>query len=457
MINKKLLSESKDVIKLAIPAVGEMTLYMLVWVFDTMMIGKYGGKFSISVVGFSSEIVYTFLNILITMGIATGITSIIARMLGSKNLIAAQRFASYGLQIALLFAFTLSSIFYFFTKPVLVFFKANSNIIPEAIIYIKICSIAVFFNTLSSVINGVFRGAKNTRTPLLGALITNIVNIFFDYALIFGNFGFPELGIKGAAIATSFAGFCSFIFLIYNLKTLPFKIDLKLKPIYEEIKYLITLSIPSSMQEAAFSIVRLISVIMVMQLNNLAFSANQIAITIESFSFMPGWGFATSAITLVGHSYGEKNIKKIKEYTNISLFFACTTMGIFSLIFLFASKHLTGLFSDRNDIELITLSALCLNIGAIQQIPTAIDMVLSGSLKGIGDTKSPFKIVLFCNWIIRLPLMYYFIYLKKSSITYFWWITSLQWCVEALIFIVLYRKKLYGKKPLFIDISNEKI
>ena len=121
-----------------------------------------------------------------------------------------------------------------------------------------------------------------------------------------------------------------------------------------------------------------------------------------------------------------------------SLFLACIVMGFFSLIFLFFSENLVRLFIKSDEIDVIALGATCLMIGSIQQIPTAIDMVLSGALKGMGDTKTPFRIVLFCNWCIRLPLMYYFIYLKRMPVTYYCWITSFQWTIEAAIFINIY-------------------
>lgn len=80
-------------------------------------------------------------------------------------------------------------------------------------------------------------------------------------------------------------------------------------------------------------------------------------------------------------------------------------------------------------------------IGATQQIPMAVDMVLAGALKGSGDTKTPFKIAFLCNWGIRMPLMFWFIYLNKMSITYYWIITAVQWTIESSILVYIYRKK----------------
>lgn len=116
-------------------------------------------------------------------------------------------------------------------------------------------------------------------------------------------------------------------------------------------------------------------------------------------------------------------------------------MGFFSIIFLIFSEELVSLFIKKEEAEVIRLGSQCLMIGAAQQIPMAVDMVLAGALKGSGDTKTPFKVAFICNWFIRLPLMYYFIYVKKMPITYFWIITVVQWFIEAGILIYKYRKK----------------
>ncbi|WP_047383655.1 MATE family efflux transporter [Cetobacterium sp. ZWU0022] len=443
MLKTVFINRSKEIIKLAVPAVGEMILYMLIWVFDTLMVGKYGGQTAVSAVGFSSEIMYTFINILIGMGLSISITSIVARSLGGGETKKARDMANVGLKLGIGIATLVFLVFYIFSKDILILAGAKDDVLTLGYRYMRICSMGLLFNMSTNILNGIFRGCKNTKTPLYGAALLNIVNLSLDYVLIFGKFGFPELGIEGAAIATVTGNVVAFLFILNSLKKLPFKLSLKDKMEFKNMKELVKLAIPSGLQEGAFSIVRLLSVMMVMRLGSLAFSANQISVTIESISFMPGWGFAISSVSLVGYSIGKKDLKEAREYANVSLFLAVMVMGFFSLIFLFFSENLVRLFIKSDEIEVIALGAACLMIGAIQQIPTAIDMVLSGALKGMGDTKTPFRIVLFCNWCIRLPLMYYFIYLKKMPVTYFWWITSLQWTVEAAIFVKFYRDKFY--------------
>ena len=436
-----MLKYVKEILKIALPAVGEMILYMLIWVFDTMMIGNYGGKLGVSAVALSSEIMYTFINIFIGMGLSIAMTSLVARTMGMKNPALAKSYAVQGIKIGMCVAATVVFIFFTFSRQILKGAGAETEILDTAVIYMRICCMGMFFYMCANMLNGVFRGCKNTRTPLYGAMIMNMVNLTFDYLLIFGKFGFPELGIRGAAIATAGGQIACFLFLLTRTKEMPFKLSLKEKMNKKEIKEVVSLAIPSGLQEAASSISRLLGVMMVMTLGSVAFSANQITVTIESISFMPGWGLAIACTALVGHSIGEKNYRQAKNYANTSAMISAVIMGFFSIVFLLFSSHLIGMFIKKEEIEVIRLGSACLKIGAVQQIPMAIDMVLAGALKGSGDTKTPFKAALFCNWALRIPLMFYFIYLNKMPITYYWIITAIQWSVEGVIMTYLYRKK----------------
>ena len=430
-----------EILKLALPAVGEMILYMMIWVFDTVMVGRHSGQLGVSAVGLSSEIIYTFFNIFVSMGISISVTSIVSRSLGAKNEKKADEVSNIAVKLGIFLGILLTLIFSIFSEEILHIAGAKNDVALLGKTYMRICSIGLTFNMLTNIFNGIYRGCKNTKTPLYGAAIMNIVNVSLDYILIFGKFGAPELGVKGAAIATVGGILCAFIFSLTQLKKLPFKIHLKRKIIKEEVKELVTLAIPSACQEGAFSINRLINVSIIMGLGSLAFAANQITITIESISFMPGWGFAVALTTLAGHSIGEKNYEETKKYVYYTITLSVITMGVTALIFFFFPKELISLFIKESEKEVIELGAMCLVLAAIEQIPMAIAMALEGAMKGMGDTKTPFKVVIFTNWIIRLPLVYYFLYLKKYPVTAFWTITAIQWTIEAIIIFIVYERK----------------
>ncbi|WP_410506393.1 MATE family efflux transporter [Haloimpatiens sp. FM7315] len=421
-----------------------MTLYMMIWVLDTMMVGWYGGNIGVSSVGLSSEVLYTFVNIFIAVGVSVGITSLVARKYGAKEIKQAEEYATLGFFLGLILAIIISSFLFVFSKNILTIAGAKGKILILGASYMKIASVAVFFNMLNSLLNGVLRGYGNTKTPLLISALINVFNLFFDWVLIFGKGPFKEMGVEGAAIATLIAQIAGLIYnILYFIKKS--KIKIKLNYIrnlrFHKLKELMRLSLPSSMQEGAFDIARLINTFMIMHIGSVAFAANQITTTIESLSFMPGWGFSVAATTLVGHSIGEKKNLKAKEYANTCAILGAIIMGFCGLLFIIFPKFLISLFIQSKEIEVINLGALCVMIASVEQPVMALGMIYGGSLKGMGDTKTPFKVSFISSWLIRLPLMYIIIYVLKLSVIYVWWVTAVQWIFEGIVLTLLFRHK----------------
>ena len=432
----------REILYLAIPAVGEMTLYMMIWIFDTMMIGKYGGQLAVSSVGLSTEIIYSFFNIIIAVGVSTALTSLVSRAIGSKDYKKAEIIANAGIKIAVVLAFIFFSLLFFIPDKILNLAGATKEMLPLATRYAKISSFSFFLLTLSSTTNGVFRGVKDTKTSLYVAGSINIVNLFLDYVLIFGNLGFPEWGITGAAVATVAGNFIGILLQWSRLKKLPFKISffscVSKKDIWEIIRF----AIPSGLQEANFSLSRLLGLTFILSLGTAAFAANQIGIAIEAISTMPGWGVAIACTALVGHSIGENKPDKSQEYTLYSTIIASIFMGILACFFFFIPKTLISFFINKQEIDVIRIGAICLQVAAFEQIPLAIVTVLGSYFKGIGNPKIPFYVSFFTNWFLRLPIAFYLISILRLPVYIYWVITTFQWSLESIILYYLYRKNI---------------
>ena len=432
----------REILYLAIPAVGEMTLYMMIWIFDTMMIGKYGGQLAVSSVGLSTEIIYSFFNIIIAVGVSTALTSLISRAIGSKDYKKAEIIANAGIKIAVVLALIFFSLLFFVPDKILNLAGATKEMLPLATSYAKISSFSFFLLTLSSTTNGVFRGVKDTKTSLYVAGSINIVNLFLDYVLIFGNLGFPEWGITGAAVATVAGNFIGILLQWSRLKKLPFKISffscVSKKDIWEIIRF----AIPSGLQEANFSLSRLLGLTFILSLGTAAFAANQIGIAIEAISTMPGWGVAIACTALVGHSIGENKPDKSQEYTLYSTIIASIFMGILACFFFFIPKTLISFFINKQEIDVIRIGATCLQVAAFEQIPIAIVTVLGSYFKGIGNPKTPFYVSFFTNWFLRLPIAFYLIFILRLPVYIYWIITTFQWSLESIILYYLYRKNI---------------
>ena len=432
----------REILYLAIPAVGEMTLYMMIWIFDTMMIGKYGGQLAVSSVGLSTEIIYSFFNIIIAVGISTALTSLVSRAIGSKDYKKAEIIANAGIKIAVVLAFIFFSLLFFVPDKILNLAGATKEMLPSATRYAKISSFSFFLLTLSSTTNGVFRGVKDTKTSLYVAGSINIVNLFLDYVLIFGNLGFPEWGITGAAVATVAGNFIGILLQWSRLKKLPFKISLFSYVSKKDIWEIIRFAIPSGLQEANFSLSRLLGLTFILSLGTIAFAANQIGVAIEAISTMPGWGVAIACTALVGHSIGENNPNKSQEYTLYSTIIASIFMGVLAVFFFFIPKTLVSFFINKQEINVIRIGAICLQVAAFEQIPIAIVTVLGSYFKGIGNPKTPFYVSFFTNWFLRLPIAFYLISILRLPVYIYWVITTFQWSLESIVLYYLYRKNI---------------
>ena len=432
----------REILYLAIPAVGEMTLYMMIWIFDTMMIGKYGGQLAVSSVGLSTEIIYSFFNIIIAVGVSTALTSLVSRAIGSKDYKKAEIIANAGIKIAVVLALIFFSLLFFVPDKILNLAGATKEMLPLATRYAKISSFSFFLLTLSSTTNGIFRGIKDTKTSLYVAGSINIVNLFLDYVLIFGNLGFPEWGITGAAVATVAGNFIGILLQWSRLKKLPFKISLFSYVSKKDIWEIIRFAVPSGLQEANFSLSRLLGLTFILSLGTTAFAANQIGIAIEAISTMPGWGVAIACTALVGHSIGENKPDKSQEYTLYSTIIASIFMGILACFFFFIPKTLISFFINKQEIDVIRIGAICLQVAAFEQIPIAIVTVLGSYFKGIGNPKIPFYVSFFTNWFLRLPIAFYLISILRLPVYIYWIITTFQWLLESIILYYLYRKNI---------------
>lgn len=312
MLNR---SAMKEVLDIALPAVGEATIYTLMSVLDIMMIGNYGGNKAVSAVGISNDILYICVNVFISVGVCIGITSFVSRCIGAKNKEDAEQYASIGFVFGTFISVITCYTLFIFSKDILSIAGARGEVLTLSNNFTKTIIWAIFFNMMVNILSSILRGYGNTYIPFYTSLIICSIKILLDWLLIFGIVT-AELGVKGSAVASIISQAIGFIFLFfYVVKWSKVKIRIKHMVIInrKKIKNLISLSIPSSMEEAAFSISKLICIFIIMRSGTVAFAANQIANTVESISFMPGMGFGIAATTLVGIKFGEKIIRELKS------------------------------------------------------------------------------------------------------------------------------------------------
>ncbi|APC39552.1 MATE family efflux transporter [Clostridium estertheticum] len=440
MANKYTMNE---VLNTSLPVVAEITIYTLMSIFDLMIIGRYGGNIAVSAVGLSNNLTNAFIEVFISGGFCISIVSLVSRLVGAGKYKNAERFASLGFILGIGFCLIITIVVFFFGKELLYLLGARNEILKIGYSYIKINSVGLFFFMSMRLLNSILIGYGNTFIPFVCSLIVLFIKIILNYLLVFG-IVFNTRGIDGSAIASTVAYLCGFVFCFYYTV---FKSQVKLKLIYvfsvcfNDIKRILVLAIPCSMEEAAFSISKLMCVSVIIKSGSVSFAADAIANMIEGISVMPSIGFGIAVITLVGINVGKRDYRQAKKVAFNCAFYAAAMMSIFAIIFLFMPNLLVDLFVNNNEKKVAYLAGKCLAIGAAEQPFIGLSLVFAGALKGIGDVKSPFLISCFTSWIIRLPLTYYFINVLNSSITAVWWITAFQWGVDALLMFIFFEYK----------------
>lgn len=428
----------KQIFKLAIPAIAEMLLHTLVWTVDTAMVGRLT-PVDMSGVNLGASIMFTIAHIVGAIGV--GATALIARNIGAKDTERAEYIAGLSLSLGTILAFIMGFLGIILTKTIFTAIVKDPAVIDIGTQYTRIVFTGLFFLIPQMITTSVLRAAGNTVVPMVAALVANTFNIVGDYVLIFGKFGFPALGAKGAAIATAGAQAVGFIIcLIYLIKGTQ-GVKIRRKNLFrfhkESLRSLVRLSIPAGMSEFMNEGSRLVSSFWIARLGTVAFAANSLAVAAESISFMPGFGFAVAATTLVGQNLGAGEYDMAKIAAKRCVIYSSALMGIVGLAFYIFPFYIMRVFSS--DIGTVDLASICIRIAAFEQIPIAVGMALSGVLKGAGDTKGPYRISLITNFLVRLPLIFAIVFLIEGHIAYVWVATTLQYVVEATLMIYRYR------------------
>ncbi|KUO50330.1 MAG: hypothetical protein APF76_11515 [Desulfitibacter sp. BRH_c19] len=426
------MQEYKFIMRLALPAIFEMILHMMVGLVDIAMVGRLGAD-SLTAVSLGGNFIYTTIFLFAAVGIGAG--AIVARAIGAQNMEEASRITGQALTLAALIGVLVGGLTWYFAPAIFNIFAPNIVVKELGIEYLRILSLSSIFLLVLLVGESACRSAGFTKIPLKVAMVGNTVNIVLNYVLIFGKLGFPTLGVKGAAIGTfvSFTTSCCIILFVLASGKIPIKITkghlLKIRKI--DFKRIVRLTVPAGGEELVRAGSQIAGVYLIIGLGSVPYAAHQVALAIESMSFMPGYGFAIAGATLVGQNLGSLNPDKAQRLAFKTMYLAMATMTTAAFIFFFLSEPVVRIFTT--DENIIPIAASVVQIAAFAQTAVATEMTMAGALRGAGDTRFPLYLSLLGNWFIRLPLFYVALRIFNMGLEAVWWITAFQWLLIATI------------------------
>jgi MATE family multidrug resistance protein len=398
---KSYSSYYKNNLRLAVPViishVGQTTVMMA----DNIMVGRLGA-IELAAVSFAGA-VYS-IGMVFGMGFAIGATPLIGIAYGKKKI---RKTASI-FQHALILNILCTILCLFFMEIIRSYF----GLLGQEIAVIEVAQ--PFYNiiVLSFIPQMIFFSAKqfaegvgNTKIAMHITIICNILNVILNYLLIYGKFGFPELGIRGAAIATLISrigmavGFIIVFWFNPNFNKYLKFFNLKIF-CWNDFKSLIVTSIPVSLQIGLEVLTFAFCSIMTGWINGYSLAANQIALTLTSFTFMIVLGVASATTIRVSHRLGEKNYIGIRKAGFASMHLALAFMLVTALCFILFRNQIPLLFVDNA--EVVAIASQLLVIAGIFQLFDGLQAVSMAALRGLADTATPMVISFICYIILCL-------------------------------------------------------
>lgn len=382
---------------------------------DNIMVGQLGAT-ELAAVSLGNS--FVFIAMSLGIGFSTAITPLVAEADTEKDFVKGKSAFKHGL-----FLCTVLGIFLFLVlllaKPLMYIMDQPEDVVELAIPYLDL----VGFSLIPLIIFQAFKqfsdGLSLTKYPMYATILANLINVILNYLLIFGKFGFPEMGLVGAALGTLISRVIMVFFLWWLLrardKSKAYVTNIKIFVLESPMmKKIINIGFPSAMQMFFEVAIFTAAVWLSGTLGQNPQAANQIALNLSSMTFMVATGLSVAAMIRVGNQKGLQNFTELRRIA-MSIFFLGIILAVISaLLFIALHQVLPTIYVNLDDPinaldtrEVVTIASTLLLAAAIFQISDSLQVVALGALRGLQDVKIPTIITFISYWGIGFPVSYY--------------------------------------------------
>ena len=428
----------KKILRVALPAIAGLSSQMVVSLVDTAMVGRLDeATYALAAMGIG--VLATWALISFFSSLATGIHVIVARKFGQADYISCGITLNNSILIALVIGVIVAAVGVFFANPIAHLFAADPIVGDYASDYIFYRFLGIPFFLISVSYRGFFFGISKTKIFMISGVVTNLLNIIFNYVLIYGEFGFPRMGLAGAGLGSTFATvfdpmFYLFIMLLpsYRKRFQNFK---NLKIDKNIISAIFKISLPVSFQNV-FILIGFLSFIAIIGLiGTVEQAATQAIISTLFISFLPCFGFGIAVQTLVGNNLGAGKYTLAKIYGFETAKVATVYTAILAVIFIIIPQYV--LLIVTNNQSIIEMAKPALRIAGFTQLFYGVGIVLANGLQAAGRTMYVMKGEVIANLLIFVPLSYFLGVYLGLGFTWAW--------VALPVYIIAYTTMMYIK------------
>jgi len=389
---------------LSIPMILEMLMESIFALVDIAYVSKVSVN-AVATIGLTESVIT--LVYALAIGLSMAATAVVARRIGEKDVDGARIAAVQAISLGVVISIIIGIIGIIYAKDILALMGGEPDLIEQGYGYTQFLIGGNITVVLLFLINAIFRGAGNASIAMWALVLSNGLNIILDPMFIFGFGPIPEMGVKGAAVATNIGRGTAVLFQLGILFFGWGKIKLMAKDLVLNFKVMLNL-IKVSLGGIAQFLIGTSSWIFLMRImsefGSEVLAGYTIAIRVMMFTLMPSWGMSNAAATLVGQNLGAKQPDRAERSVWKTGKYNAYFMGTVSLVYLIFANTIISWFNTT--LEVVKSGALCLQVIALGYIFYAYGMVMTQAFNGAGDTGTPTKINLIAFWVFQLPLAY---------------------------------------------------
>lgn len=403
---KNYTSEFKNNLKLATPIMMGSLGHLLVGLIDDIMVGRLG-PVELAATSLGNSLVFIALSI--GIGFSFAITPLIAESDGEGDEEKGRNIFQHGLILMTILGIAVFGML-LFIKPILYHLDQPEEVVALAIPYYEIVAMSMIPLMIFQGFKQFADGLSQTKYAMYATILTNVVNIILNFALIYGVWIFPRLELVGAAIGTLISRIVMVVFLyIVLMKKQKFVVYMKRLQFYEikikTFKKIISIGFPTALQMLFEVGLFTASVLLAGTLGALPQAANQIALKLASTTFMIAVGIGVAATIRVSNQKGLNNFIELRRIAFSNFLLILIIMFTFSIAFMLFRNVLPWMFTDN--LEVIEIASSLLIIAGFFQLSDGLQAVILGGLRGLQDVNIPSGITFIAYWIIGFPVCYY--------------------------------------------------
>ena len=437
----------KKLFQLSVPIFVESMMGTIIGSIDTIMLSSYSDD-TVAAVSIANQIL--FLIQVLACIVTTGTSILCAQYIGAKkteneqnDLIASSVLMNVGMGVILTI---LMSVFY---PKILCFLNLSGQVRALAGEYLSVINLFLWVQLISSVFSAVLRSYGKTKQCMYVSLGINVCNIVLNYLLIFGNWVFPEMGIRGAAIATvsgRFLGFMILMWILFDMRRKQSKWRICWKKIVQNMFKVITYGIPAAGEQISYNLAQFFVMVFVAMLGMKAVTAQSYINTCVRFIYIFSMSLGQGTSIMVGWSVGAGEYEKADRECR----FAGRCTFVFSMVMMtvmfFLRNQMFSLFTS--DPEILALAGTVLIANFLLEIGRSQNLVYVNSLRAVGDVKFPFYIGIASMWGIAVGGSYFLGIVLKMGLFGIWIAEGLDECFRAFGMGIRWKKKGYTNSKI---------